>query len=647
MLRILIPLCVAGVTLGLAGRADAQANANAVTGADDAFGFRNGDEAVGIYDETSVRGFSLEAAGNYRVNGSYFVKNSGVSAFFLESTTVQIGYNTLNTVLPGPSGIVNYRLRDPARGEPSSLTLGLDVFSQPYAELLVKHRTADDQASFSLGAGRVFELRDFQGGRGGESLLIAGTARLTVGPVAGRVFAGEYQYERAGQFRVLASGDALPPRIERERYLGQDWAREEGQRRIAGVLLDAQIAQRVGLGATAVFSQEDPSRAFTQLFTDPDGTGLTDASVIAVPQQRSTAWSGELRAHWEPTSGSFAQRLDLTVRGRRQRGRIGGAQVVPLGRVRFGERPAAVTAPELNEADARLRDEVDQHGVGLSYRASWRGRLRANLGVLRTDYAKRFVAVDGSSRENRVQPWLYNVGLAWDVARDVQLYGSYSRGLEEAGVAPAVASNRNEVLDAIIVTQREIGVRYAPSRAVSLVVAGFDTRKPYVGIDGATGAYRVLGQVRHRGVEASLSGRPAAGLSIVLGGVLLDPTLSSSASDTLGRRPVAVPRLRAIANVDYAVPAVPGLSLDAGFTHVGSRPARSRVAAPGAKQLEVEALTSVNIGMRYGFRIGGNDVVLRAQLLNAFDQYSWEANTSETFTYSAPRRARVVLTALF
>ena len=52
----------------------AQADANATRAAGDAFGFRSGDDSVGIYDETSVRGFNLEAAGNYRVNDSYFVR---------------------------------------------------------------------------------------------------------------------------------------------------------------------------------------------------------------------------------------------------------------------------------------------------------------------------------------------------------------------------------------------------------------------------------------------------------------------------------------------------------------------------------------------------------------------------------------------
>ena len=42
-----------------AGLAHAQATANAITGANDAFGFKRGDEAIGIYDKSSARGFNF------------------------------------------------------------------------------------------------------------------------------------------------------------------------------------------------------------------------------------------------------------------------------------------------------------------------------------------------------------------------------------------------------------------------------------------------------------------------------------------------------------------------------------------------------------------------------------------------------------
>ena len=642
---------VAGLALaaGFAGQALAQANANAVAQASDAFGFRSGDDSVGIYDESSVRGFSLEAAGNYRVNGGYFVRNSGVSSFFLESTTVRVGLNTLNSLLPGPSGVVDYRLRDPAAGEPSFVTIGLDPFSQPYADLHLKHRSADGRSSYSAGLGRVFAIRDQQGGKDGESILLAGTGRLSLGTGAAQIFAGEYQYERPGQFRVAAAGDALPPEVERGRFLGQRWAMEKGQRRIAGVLVDSAPAGRVGVGATAVFSQEDPTRGFLQLLSDLRPDGSARSAVIATPQQRSTSWSGELRAHGETSSATLAQRVDLGLRGRLSRARFGGSRVIDLGRAPFGEAAEQRPAPDLTGTSARLIDEVDQWGVGLTYRATLRDRLRVNLGVLRTDYRKTFTAADGTRDESRATPWLYNAGLSWRVASGLDLYGSFSRGLEEAGIAPASASNRNEVLSAIRVTQRELGVRYSLTPAVGLVVAGFDTRKPYAGIDSASAAYRFLGRVRHRGLEASLSGRAAPGLSLVVGGVLIDAEISGDEVDAgrVGDRPVGVPRLRAIASADYAIPAVEGLSVDVATAFVGKRPARSAPSAASGDQLEVDSLATVNLGLRYRFRLAGHDATVRAQVLNVLDAYAWEASSAETLNYNAQRRARLVLTTNF
>jgi iron complex outermembrane recepter protein len=133
-----------------------------------------------------------------------------------------------------------------------------------------------------------------------------------------------------------------------------------------------------------VFSQEDPTRAFTQLFSALDDDGVARASVIAIPQTRSTAWSGELRGHVDSVFGHLRQRVELTVRGRRQRSQFGGAQVVELGSVPFGERPAAASPPLPDNSFVTLRDRVDQWGAGLTYRGSLHDRLLINLGVLRT-----------------------------------------------------------------------------------------------------------------------------------------------------------------------------------------------------------------------------------------------------------------------
>lgn len=626
------------------GVANAQASANAVTAAKDAFGFKTGDDSVGIYNEDSVRGFNLEAAGNYRVEGTYFVKNSGVSTFFLQSTTVRIGYNTLGTILPGPSGVVDYQLRDPAAGEPSTLTVGLDVQQQPFTELHFKHRTADDRASISLGLGRVFNIRDAQGGSGGKSILLAGAARMTFGDMRVRLFAGEYRYERPGQWRIAPTPDRLPAPVRRGRDLGQDWAMERGQRRIGGMLLDQAIGKDAGVGATLIGSQEDPSRGFLQLFRILDAEDSARANMIAVPHQRSTAWSGELRAHVGGQAGTSAHRFDLSFRGRRQRARFGGSEVLDLGEVEPGGRPAQQEAPDLDGAVLPLGASVDQWSLGLTYRGAFWDRLRVNAGLMTTRYRKSFRNGDEADR-TEARPLLYNAAAAWQVTDGLELYASQSRGLEEAGVAPPSASNRNEVLNAILVSQRELGLRRTTGRWTA-VVAAFATQKPYAGIESATGRYAILGDVRHRGIEGSVAAQPIRGVSLLLGGVLLDPQISGKGvtQGSPGWRPVGVPRMRAIANVDIADFGIRGLSFDAGVVMTSSRPVLNRRNAAG-EQLTIGGSATFNAGARYRFEIDRRQMVVRAQVQNLLNSYSWEVNSSETLTYSAARRFRLLLTS--
>jgi iron complex outermembrane receptor protein len=137
-------------------------------------------------------------------------------------------------------------------------------------------------------------------------------------------------------------------------------------------------------------------------------------------------------------------------------------------------------------------------------------------------------------------------------------------------------------------------------------------------------------------------------LSIVIGGVLLEPRLlTTAASPTIGRRPAGVPRLRAIANLDYRTPFVKGLNLDAGVAFVGRRPARTATVGADGDQLFVGAMATASVGARYRFRVADQEVVARVQVQNLFNQQSWDVNSSETLTYSGPRRIRVAVTATF
>lgn len=624
-------------------RTEAQATANALAVAEDAFGSADGAESIGIYDQTSVRGFSLEAAGNYRINGRYFVKNAGVSNFFLEKTIVRIGYNALWLDYPGPSGVVDYRLRDPRRDEPSLLTIGLDSYNQPFAELHFKHRSRNDAVAISAGVSRGFNLSNEQGGEGRDALL-AGTIRANLGATRLQLFGGEYRYDRTGRFRVSPSpaAEALPPEIERGRYLGQSWATEEGARRIIGGLGDMELSGGWQLRGIMVFSQEAPDRKYTQLFTDVGSDALVGNRLIVSPEQRSHSYSGELRLGKVFESDALTHAIALNGRWRASRSQFGGERILEGDSVNFGERPAPLDYPDLGDSSATLNDRIDQGGLGITYHLSLADRLKVGGGVLYTDYSKRFTNESGIETSTDSAPWLYNAGGAFAIVRGLEIYGSYSRGLEDAGTAPATAANANAVLDAAIATQKELGLRYVSQSELTMILAGFETIKPQVGIDGESGTFAFLGDVRHRGIETSLSGRPSANASVVAGAVYTAARVSGQniSQGLVGDRPVGVPKWRAVANLNYQLS--PRLSVDAGVEYSSARAVRSSL-SPGGRQLEVPGATFLDLGTRYRFE-GVLPIVLRVQVLNAFDRFAWRPAPGEMIDYAPQRSVRLLAT---
>lgn len=646
--RFLPIMITAFMLIAPAPAALAQATANAVTSAEDAFGTTQGSESVGIYTESSVRGFDLEAAGNYRVNGRYFVKTSGVSTFFIERTDVRIGYSTLSLDFPGPSGVVDYRLRDPERGEPSEFTLGLDVYEQPYVETLFKHRNEEETFSGALGVRLHFDSANHQGGRG-HNELVAGVFRFSTTGWRIQAFGGDYKYDRKGLFKIAFSPGPqdLPDRIQRGQYLGQDWAIERGQSRIAGLLADIAVAPDWRMSANGVFSQDSPKSAFAQIFTVLDTTDTVSSTIIASPPQRTTSYSGELSLTWLGVALGMQHDLAAHGRARTSSKGFGGELAVELNDISLGASPPAVPSPELDTLEANLKDEIDQRTFGVSWQAR-SDRLRINAGVLHTDYSKTFIDSGGKRTANTATPLLYNFGAAFEVLEKFEIYGSYSRSIEEAGVAPVSTSNPNAVLPAGISTQTELGMRYHVATDLYLVLAGFDTSKPLPGINVATDAYELIGEVRHRGAELSFSGSPAHNISIVAGGVYTDASVAgvNVESGIIARRPVGVPEWRLIGNVDYEPFWAQGLSFDVGLQYIGEHAARSGAFQSGT-QLTIPPSIIGDAGLRYDFNPSDEGWTIRAQLRNVADVFNWEVSSAETLEYISPRAFRLVLTRTF
>ena len=159
--------------------------------------------------------------------------------------------------------------------------------------------------------------------------------------------------------------------------------------------------------------------------------------------------------------------------------------------------PFPVSQPAFN-LGPQSRDKVRQGTLGAAYVVQWQGIGEISAGLQKSFY-RRTVDQPGSPLAvSRNSPWLYNGTFAAYLSSDLTLYASYTRGLEESGIAPASASTPGEALPASLTKQVDAGVRYRLAPGITLVAGVFDVAKPYFDRD-VTNLFTRVGSLRHRG----------------------------------------------------------------------------------------------------------------------------------------------------
>jgi iron complex outermembrane receptor protein len=636
---------VTAILLASAAPALAQrANENAVRSADDAFGTSVGNQQIGLYNVGDVRGFSPITAGNIRIEGLSVTEHGGFTSRVVSGSTIRVGLTAQSYPFPAPTGIADFSLRtsgDEAVLSPvlylgPNRTVALDVDAQipiiPDRLSLVAGFTARYDESFpgedsrQLQAGGVLRWRPSE--------------RIEIKPFYGRIKVMDDRDIPS----IFVGGPYLPPKIER-RYFGLDWTKSENERQFYGVVGSAQLSDNWQVRAGAFRWDSHTLFNQTELYRNVQRDGSAERTLIAQKDQTQESTSGELRSSYSVIEGGRRHTIHLAARGRDTKRAFGGADVRDLGPVVIGRR---TDDPEPDFAFGPLtRDEVRQITGGVGYELRWPGVGELSLGVQKTDYEKNSRIPGLPTLTTKDSPWLYNGTLALHLTDKLVAYAGYTRGLEESGVAPQNAVNRNSAPPALRTSQRDAGLRYAILPRLSLVAGVFDVRKPYFNLDPDR-VFRELGTVRHRGIELSLAGQPIEGLSVVAGAVLLDADVSGEAVDLgiIGPKPVGTTGRVIRANFDYRLPFFDPLSLDLGVNSLAGKVASARgFAELGGQQLMTEPLTTFDIGGRYRFEAGATPVTLRAQITNVFDVYRWNVFSNSSFRFTDTRRFLLTLAA--
>jgi iron complex outermembrane receptor protein len=538
--------------LAVPGESFAQrADENAVTAAQDAFGTSIGQQNVGLYSQSDARGFSPQDAGNLRIEGLYFDRQTWVTSdCMVRETTMRVGIAAQSYAFPAPTGIADFSLRTPGDKTLFSAVLSRGPFDSATADLEAQIPLTERTLGVDLCAGYVENFvpdlfHEMHGARFGATFRWQPAPNTEIIPF--------WAYEAGGARQIVPivyTDGTLPLPFFHTQDLGtQDWTSQGWHMNTFGAVLKNAFGEHWVLAAGLFHSRErDPLGHEPYLNLGPNATA--DSVMDVAPPFAADSTSGELRLARAFTNGSHRHELQLMVRGRDVERQFGGDSITDFGTIALtSQMPFAQPLLAFGPVG---HDGTRQRDLGLSYEERWAGVGSFSIGVLNDHYRRTVVLPSATVDTNRTSPRLLNLRLASEPHRDLVFYGSFIQGLEDSAVAPVSADNRFEPPPATRTWQIDGGIRWAPSTTTQLIFGGFEIHKPYFNV-GTDNVYAQLGRLEYRGLETSLSYNDR-GLTLLLGGVLLRPQVERTLPEpgATGSTPLGPVPLTLSFNADYA-----------------------------------------------------------------------------------------------
>jgi len=199
----------------------------------------------------------------------------------------------------------------------------------------------------------------------------------------------------------------------------------------------------------------------------------------------------------------------------------------------------------------------------------------------------------------------------------VSVYASYVEGLTKGDIAPQTNGfppqavvNGGEIFAPYQTKQGEIGVKLDTGR-FGVTFNVFDAKKPVYSVNTATNRFERTDDQRSRGAELSLFGEAMPGLRLLGGASFLNAKFEG------GTRAIGAPKTQFNLGADWDVPGLQGLSIDGRVVYTGSQ------FADAANTQEVPSWTRVDLGARYVFDIGQQQLTLRARVDNVANKSYW------------------------
>lgn len=593
----------------------------------------------GAYDNLRLRGFAVDFVNTLRRDGLSLAPYQDLPLENIERIDVLKGPSGFLYGFNSPGGSVNYILKRPTRAPFLAVTAELSTLEGRYAAIDGSHAFLSDAVGIRLNA--AYEKDgDFNHARDLERAFVGAAADIRFSDALLLQLNGDYQWKSMVADPLLRADQSsradpldpasyvLPPRIDRRDLLAPSWYRYKTDAYNLDARFEAALADGWFAIVQANLSRNERQGAFTDYFSIQPNGDIGFADLYLDPGAVHRVSSMQAYVSGKFSTGGIGHELFVGASHKLYKieqpvSAYVESTMVPVGTISVGNILGPVQPPEYDFGPTGALAKISR----IRERSIYASDLITLAEPVQLLLGGRYIWYRGTdttpagvtSVQQDESTFVPTVGLILKPHKQVMLYASYSRGLEQGEFAPFFANNAGVQSAPIRSKQYEIGAKADLGSGVNLGLAIFQAEKQ-AGFVNLANDFVIDGTFRHRGVEFVASGRVAPGLT--LSGTLayfdtrlqdvIDPT-------TLGKRTEGVPEWQGGLSADYAVPAVKGLSVNAAVNFVSNRP----IDAQNSGFIKGYAL--LDGGLRYETELGGTPVTFRLIGKNLLNRYYYSS----------------------
>jgi iron complex outermembrane receptor protein len=609
--------------------------------------------AVGYAEQFSIRGFKLDNNSGYRKDGIAIPADTQIPLENKERIEILKGLAGLQAGVATPGGIVNYVTKRPTDKPLRSATVEYSQRGNLYGAIDLGGRFEDRRFGYRINAAAE-DIHPYVRGANGHREFASGAFDWQLTPDALLQLDVDFQHKSqltAPGFQLF-DGTALPAGVSSKMFLNdQPWARPVDTKSTnLGLRFEYKLAPDwvASVNANKHWFKRDDYTAFPYGCSAANGdyfdgycaNGDYDVYDYQSAGERKSPWGLQAMVQGKFATGAVRHALTLGAAYSERHDSWGdyvydwvGTSNIWQNRIVPPTDPTHVTGPVSERRTDKESALFAQDIVTLSPQTTLHAGVR--YVKLKRD---QFIAQDLPNAKTDDAFLLPNLALVYRVAPDWNVYGAYSQGMENGGIAPFQTSNENQALAPSRSRQVELGVKGALGNALTVSAAVFQIRKGLEYTD-ASNTFVRGGDETHRGFELSAEGKATANLAYGLSLLALNTKQEGTGDPAIdGKRVTDVPNFKSSAWVEYAVPPVQGLKVNGDWQYAG------RKAFDPANRVMVPGYHVFGLGASYAMKMGSTAVTLRARVDNVLDKFYWRDVTPDLGGYlfaGAPRTFRV------